>query len=321
MTGRLRGKNAVIIGGSRGIGAAIAELFVREGAAVCLISRSERDLQETVRKINSMAVGGSMKAGAGNSENPAAEYIVGDISSAESMRQAFLKYAEKNRGRDDGVGSGREGKNSVSRRIDILVANSGIYRENSETHKWQRSGSSEAHGISEVYGDGAGLEIRHAVVQEIINTNMLGYWWSTLLAEPLLSDGGSVIYISSVNGIRGKGISDIYDMSKAAVNVHALNAARQLAPRRIRVNAVCPSSTITPMRDDAMRRYPPSTTRKEFDLFEAGTLPFGRLATAEDIAAAALHFASDESRYTTGTILQVDGGFMLLGGHTLLQRK
>ena len=131
-------------------------------------------------------------------------------------------------------------------------------------------------------------------------------------AKDLMNKGGSIINVSSVNGLRGKGGSDIYDMTKAAVNNFTLNLARQLAPKKITVNAVCPSSTITPMRDDAMQRYLVSGTREEFDAHEAGTIPLGRLCDPEEIAEMIAFLASEKARYITGQIISVDGGFSVM---------
>ncbi len=256
----LKNKNAVIIGASRGIGEAIAKLFAQNGAHVTLMGRSEKNLKKVADEITSS--GGS------------ADYIMLDIAKVESVKEAFKKYK------------------SLGKKIDVLVNNAGIYRENSDTH------------------DDNG-KINMDVVYDLINTNVLGYWWSTLIAKSLINDEGSVINISSVNGIIGKGNSDIYDLTKAGVNNLTLNQARQLSSRKIRVNAICPSSAVTPMRDEAMARYLKGKSRKEFDKFEASTIPFKHLGSPDDIAELALFMASDKSKYMTGQIISVDGGFLL----------
>jgi len=98
----LKNKNAVIVGGSRGMGEAIAKLFAKNNANVCIISRNQEDLEKVVKDIKTQ--GGS------------AEYIIGDITKYEQMEKAFEQYR------------------SSKRKIDILVNNAGIYRENSDTH-------------------------------------------------------------------------------------------------------------------------------------------------------------------------------------------
>ena len=256
----LKGKNAIVIGASKGIGKAIAELFCDNGAYVTLMSSSEANLKEAVKGIKSK--GGK------------ADYIVVDISRIDSVKKAFDKYRD------------------LRKKVDILVNNAGIYRENTDTH------------------DDKG-NINIDAVNQLINTNLLSYWWCTLMAKDLINDGGSVINVSSVNGITGKGNSDIYDITKAGINNLTLNQARQLSSRKIRVNAICPSSTITPMRDDAMGRYLKDKTRQDFDEFEASTIPFKRLCDPSEIAELALFMACDKSSYMTGQIISVDGGFLL----------
>jgi 3-oxoacyl-[acyl-carrier protein] reductase len=262
----LKGKNAIIIGGSKGIGKSIAKLFAKHGANILIVSRNKENLRKVCEEIHS--------------NGGLAKFIVGDISQPQSMRKVFGQYKIS------------------GNKIDILVNNSGIYRENSDTH-------SENKEIQSV-------EINLEIVNRLINTNMLGFWWSTKFAEPFLNEGGSIINISSVNGIIGKANSDIYDMTKAGINILTLNQARQFANNKIRVNAICPSSTITQMRDDALHRYlPKGRTRKEFDDLESKKNPLKRLGKSEDIAEMALFLASDKSSYLTGQIISVDGGFLL----------
>jgi len=255
----LNEKNVVIIGGSRGIGESIAKLFAKNRANITLMSRSKKDLKRVTDEI--VLLGGK------------ANWIFMDISDVKSVTTAFEKFRLFNK------------------KINILINNSGIYRENSET-----------------YDDN---KINLEAIYNLINTNMLGYWWSTIIAQDLIIDSGSIVNISSVNGILGKSKSDIYDMTKAAINNMTLNHARKLSLRKIRVNAICPSSTITPMRDDAMNRYLKNKSREEFDNYEADTIPFKRLCDPQEIAEVALFLASDKSQYITGQIISVDGGFLL----------
>jgi NAD(P)-dependent dehydrogenase (short-subunit alcohol dehydrogenase family) len=256
----LKNKNAVVIGAGRGIGEAIAKLFARNSAYVTLMDYSEENLKKVASEITSL----------GGLTN----YIVVDVSKIESVKKAFEKYR------------------LLHKKIDVLVNNVGIYRENSDTHN----------------DDG---KINADIVDNLIKTNMLSYWWSVLMAKSLINDEGSVINISSVNGIIGKGNSDIYDLTKAGINNLTLNQARQFSPRKIRVNAICPNSTVTPMRDETIARYLKGKSREDFDKFEASTLPFKRLGSPSDIAELALFLASDKSKYMTGQIISIDGGFLL----------
>ncbi len=115
--------------------------------------------------------------------------------------------------------------------------------------------------------------------------------------------GGSIINISSVGGL----VPDIsqvsYGTSKAAINYLTKLIAVHEAKNNIRCNAVLPGMTAT----DAVEK---NLTGDFRDLF-LRHIPFGRMGKPEEIASAAVYFASDESAYTTGQILTVSGGFGL----------
>ena len=117
--------------------------------------------------------------------------------------------------------------------------------------------------------------------------------------------GGSIINTASVAGIVGNPGYAAYSSSKAACIHLTRTAALELAPSHIRVNAIAPAFTATPMVDAMV-----STHRDpERALQKLGSLiPLGRLGTPEEIANAALFLASDESSFTTGAVLVLDGG-------------
>ncbi len=117
--------------------------------------------------------------------------------------------------------------------------------------------------------------------------------------------GGSIINTASVAGIVGNPGYAAYASSKAACIHLTRTAALELAHSHIRVNALAPAFTATPMVDAMV-----STHRDpERALQKLGSLiPLGRLGTPEEIANAALFLASDESSFTTGTVLVLDGG-------------
>ena len=115
--------------------------------------------------------------------------------------------------------------------------------------------------------------------------------------------GGSIINISSVGGLVPDISQVAYGTSKAAINYLTKLIAVHEAKNNIRCNAVLPGMTAT----DAVKEKLSGEFR---DLF-LRHIPFGRMGTPEELAAAAVYFASDESAYTTGQILTVSGGFGL----------
>ncbi len=115
--------------------------------------------------------------------------------------------------------------------------------------------------------------------------------------------GGSVIFISSVHAVLPIPNSLAYNVAKAGMNHMARCIAAELTGARIRVNVVEPGWTDTP----GERRF-----ATEEELQEAAKkLPLGRMATAEDIAWGVAYLASDEAAYVTGSVLRIDGGFVL----------
>lgn len=115
--------------------------------------------------------------------------------------------------------------------------------------------------------------------------------------------GGKIIAIGSIHAERPIPRSAPYNMAKAAVNHFVATLAGELAAHRINVNAINPGWIDTPGEHE--------TFGSEFVATEGPKLPWGRIGTPDDIAAAAAFLASDEADYVTGTALRVDGGFML----------
>ncbi len=111
--------------------------------------------------------------------------------------------------------------------------------------------------------------------------------------------GGAIVNISSVGGLRAHRRLAGYDAAKGAMDALTRSMAVDLAPYGIRVNAVAPGATLS--RPDDPRWLRSAARRGPY-------IPLGRLASREEIAAAAAFFASDASANTTGQILYVDGG-------------
>lgn len=143
------------------------------------------------------------------------------------------------------------------------------------------------------------------VFLDTVNTNLKSVFMASKEAVRHMAKqgGGSIINISSVGGL----VPDIsqvsYGTSKAAINYLTKLIAVHEAKNNIRCNAVLPGMTAT----DAVQEK----LSDEFKEMFLRHIPFSRMGKPEEIAAAAVYFASDESAYTTGQILTVSGGFGL----------
>src|SRR5215470_8971356 len=114
--------------------------------------------------------------------------------------------------------------------------------------------------------------------------------------------GGVIINIGSTAGLRPRPGLSAYNATKGAVHVLTKSLAVELAPDRIRVCAIAPVATETPLLPSFLGSAP--GMREKF----AATIPMGRLAVPQDIADAALFLASAEAKFLTGNIMEVDGG-------------
>ncbi|PCI53273.1 MAG: 2,5-dichloro-2,5-cyclohexadiene-1,4-diol dehydrogenase [Alphaproteobacteria bacterium] len=121
--------------------------------------------------------------------------------------------------------------------------------------------------------------------------------------------GGSMIFTSSVSGLVGSMFSPLYSTAKFAVVGLTKSLALGLAKDGIRVNAVCPGLTETPMMNGFIsRKGDPAELEQNSALF-LNAIPLGRFGRPEEVADVALWLASDESSYVTGVALPVDGGY------------
>jgi 3-oxoacyl-[acyl-carrier protein] reductase len=140
----------------------------------------------------------------------------------------------------------------------------------------------------------------------IFAVNVKGVWNCARSAVPALrrAGGGSITIVGSVMGERTRPGFGAYASSKAAANHLARTLALELAADHIRVNALAPVATDTPMLAKFLGSDDPERAR---EAFIAG-IPLGRLAEPDDIADAAVFLASDAARFITGVVLPVDGG-------------
>jgi 3-oxoacyl-[acyl-carrier protein] reductase len=144
-----------------------------------------------------------------------------------------------------------------------------------------------------------------AVLHEVLHANLAGMFWLTQAVLPRLRDGARIVNLSSTAGRVGIASGrSVYGAAKAGVDSFTRSWALELAPRRIRVNAVAPGYVETDMtaehfsnpetRENALRRH-----------------PLGQFTTVEDVAKAVLFLCTDDSARITGQSLNVSGGFVI----------
>jgi 3-oxoacyl-[acyl-carrier protein] reductase len=147
------------------------------------------------------------------------------------------------------------------------------------------------------------LEIDEKEFDRVFAVNVKGLFMFTQAVVPLMKGkGGVIINIGSTAGLRPRPGLSAYNATKGAVHNLTKTLAVELAPDKIRVCAIAPVATDTPLLPTFLGPAP--GMREKF----IATVPLGRLATAQDIADAALFLASDEAKFLTGNIMEVDGG-------------
>jgi gluconate 5-dehydrogenase len=252
---RLEGRRALVTGGSRGLGRAIAQGLAEAGAGLVLVARGKDSLEAAAAELR--LLGGRVDVLAAD---------LADGASAERMCAEALAHLGP---------------------IDILVNNVGGRREDlaledTSLADWQRL---------------MALNLESAAV------------CAQRLAGPMLQRGwGRVINIASIagplvamRGIRGRH----YEAAKAALAGFTRAAAADWAPRGVTVNAICPGGFLT---EPNLRWF---RERPQFQADFERNIPMGRLGNPPEIAPLALYLASEASRYMTGALLVLDGGYTL----------
>ncbi|MFE2324386.1 SDR family oxidoreductase [Streptomyces sp. NPDC059385] len=177
--------------------------------------------------------------------------------------------------------------------IDIMVANAGLQRDARVTEmtlaQWQKVIDVNLTGQFLCAREAAKEFVRRGVVPEVSKS------------------AGKIICMSSVHQIIPWSGHVNYASSKGGVGMLMQTLAQELAPQRIRVNAVAPGAIRTPINRDAW-----STPEAEADLLRL--IPYGRVGDPDDIANAVVAMASDLFDYVVGTTLYVDGGMTLFPG-------
>ncbi len=251
---RLQDRVALITGGAAGIGKATAERFAEEGARVVIC-----DVNEAAGAATAQALG------------PEHSFYLVNVADRAAV-QAWV---------DDVVA--RHG------RIDVLVNNAGILRDNQ---------------LVRVKDGQLVKQMPEADFDLVIAINLKGVFNCTQAVAPVMirQGGGVILNATSVVGLDGNFGQTNYVASKAGVIGMTKVWARELGRYNIRVNAVAPGFTATEilasMPEDILEGMKKRT-------------PLGRMGQPRDIANAYLFLASDEASFITGAVLRVDGGIVV----------
>jgi 3-oxoacyl-[acyl-carrier protein] reductase len=141
------------------------------------------------------------------------------------------------------------------------------------------------------------------MIDDVLGVNTKGPILHMQAASRLMRrSGGSIVNVSSIIGMRGNAGQVVYAASKAAIIGLTASAAKELAPRSIRVNAVAPGFIET----DMTAALDPEKFSERMD-----SIAMGRIGTPQDVAGAVLFLVSDLSSYVTGQVLGVDGGMLV----------
>lgn len=260
---RLEGKRAVVTGGAQGIGAAIARRLADEGATVAVLDLSAERACDVL---------------------PAPHIGVAcDVSDSTSVDAAFAQVAAQLGG------------------LEVLVNNAGI-------------GSAPGDGMAEYYagqaaragGDDTAFadQTIHCADEgwsRVLSVTLDGAFRCSRAAVRIMSKqctGGSIVNIGSTAALAGNGPVP-YVTAKAAILGMTRAMARELAPRGIRVNAVNPGATETPI-------YAPLPEEVKAAVAADGVMK--RLAQPEELAGAVAYLASDDASFATGSTINVNGG-------------
>ncbi|MFZ9059629.1 MAG: SDR family NAD(P)-dependent oxidoreductase [Steroidobacteraceae bacterium] len=269
----LTGKAALVTGGGQGIGKACAAALAAAGARVAVFDLKQESAEAAVASL----------------PEPSRHLALsGNVADSAAVKAAFAKAVES------------------FGRLDVLVNNAG-------TGTGPNDGSAKmyelmaARNAEMARGETPSTHVEQAVFMEdegwraVMAVNLDGAFYCTREALRIMAAHdirGSIINIASTAVQSGEGPVH-YVTSKAALIGMTRALAREVASRGIRINAVAPGPTDTPM----MRSIP-----EEWITSLEKAIPLGRLARPEEVAAAVRFLASDEASYVTGSVLVANGG-------------
>ena len=220
-----------------------------------------------------------------------ARVVVNDVNEQDGRRvanaiveaggAALFAYADVSSDGD----TGRLVSEALERygRLDIMVNNAGVPQRNQPME-----------------------EVAEDEFDRIFAVNVKALYWSAKHTVPVMrrTGGGCIIHTASTAAISPRPGLVWYNGSKGAVNTITQSMAVELAPDRIRVNAVCPVAGETQMLGEFLGGEVTPEMHQKF----MSSVPLGRLSRPADVANAALFLASDEAEFLTGVCLPVDGG-------------
>lgn len=248
----LKGKRALITGGTKGIGFATAQEILELGGEVYIVAREAQLIKDRIsswRKQGLTALGSEA-----------------DLSVKAERTELFQEISQQ------------------WDRLDILVNNVGTNIRKKATK----------------YSD--------SEYESVVSTNMHSTFAMCQNAFPMLrkSEAGAVVNIISVAGLTHLRTGAPYGMTKAAINQLTKNLSVEWAPDGIRVNAVAPWYTNTPLVEELLEN-------KEYLNDVLDTTPLGRIAEPEEIASAVAFLCMPAASYITGHCIVADGGFTVNG--------
>jgi dehydrogenase/reductase SDR family protein 4 len=148
------------------------------------------------------------------------------------------------------------------------------------------------------------LDSEEPAWDKTMDVNLKGPYTLSKLVAKQMADGGSIINIASIAGLTAFVDQGIYSVSKAGLIMLTKVMARELGRQKIRVNAICPGLIKTQL---SAAMWSDSKIEKKITSLKA----LGRIGETDELTGAALYFASEASSFTTGAVLQVDGGMVI----------